>query len=190
MNEIIKTFVKEKFVHHKERYLHTLGVEEVAKELSLIYGISPEKASIAALTHDIFKYESIENQMKWLDEDTIKQFKEIPMIYHAYSAASFIQHELKINDEEIINAVKYHVWGRPHMSILEKIIYVADFTEPNRDFDDARKIRAIASKDLDLAVKLAMKSSIDYLIEKGINPSDEQYEAFHYYEEVTRGKTE
>lgn len=188
MNEKLRAFVKEKFIYHKDRYLHTCGVEEVAIELARIYDISLEKASITALTHDMLKYDPVLDQIKYLDEETISKFKDIPVMYHAYAAAAYIKKELNITDQEIIDAVKYHVWGRSHMTTLEKILYVADFAEPNRAFHEAKKIREIAKKDLDLALVLAMKSSIDYLIEKGIKPSIEQYEAFHYYEEVTRGK--
>ncbi len=188
MNENLRAFVKEKLKHHQHRYLHICGVEEVAVELAKIYDISEEKASIAALTHDLLKYDTIEEQIKWLDQKTVEKFCHIPVMYHAYSAAIFIQKELGIQDTDIINAVKYHVWGRPHMSTLEKIIYVADFAEPNRNFEEAKITRNLAKTDLDLALVYAMKSSMDYLIEKGITPSIDQYEAFQYYEEVTRGK--
>ena len=187
MNEPLRALVKEKLKTHEDRFLHICGVEEVAIELAKIYHASIEKASIAALAHDLFKHESIEEQTKWLDEKTIFKFKDIPVLYHAYSAAAYIEKELGIHDQDIINAVRYHVWGRPNMSLLEKIIYVADISEPNRDFLDAKVIRDLAKQDLDQALVLAMKLTIDYVIDQGFTPSIEQYEAFHYYKEVKRG---
>lgn len=187
MNDHLRTLVKEKLKAHEDRFLHICGVEEVAIELAKIYHASVEKASIAALVHDLFKHESIEEQTKWLDEETVQKFKEIPVMYHAYSAAAYIEKKLGIHDQDIINAVRYHVWGRPNMSLLEKIIYVADISEPHREFHDAKVIRDLAKQDLDQALVLAMKLTIEYLIDQGITPSTDQYEAFHYYKEVKRG---
>lgn len=189
MNEDLRAFVKLKFKDHLKRYEHTLGVEEVSIELAKIYHASIEKASFVALIHDVLKYEPIEIQKQYLDQETIDMYQDFQVMYHAFAAANYMKETFNIQDEDMNNAVKYHVWGRPKMSLLEKILFVADFTEPNRDFEEARIIRNIALKDLDEAVYLSMASSIDYLILQKMKPSIEQYEAHDYYKEVTRGKT-
>ena len=187
MNDLIRAYVQKKLDDYPNRLKHTEGVELVAIELSSIYNFDIQKASIAALTHDLMKCDTIDEQIKFIDQQTIDHYRDFPVIYHAYAAANLIQIELNIQDEDIINAVRYHVWGRPAMSLLEKIIFVADFVEPNREFREAKLYREIAKRDLDQAVCLSMKSSIDYLIDQKMTPSIDQYKAYEYYKEVTRG---
>ena len=188
MIEQLKHRVEEKLKNHPKRLLHVMGVYETACKLADLHGINSEKAAIAALYHDYAKYDSIEVQIQHIELKLIKQYAEYPVIYHALAAAISLEQEYMIKDQDILNAIRYHVWGRPQMSDLEKIIFISDSCEPNRKFDDAALIFETATKDLNKAVELAMKASIDYLYQKGLLPSEEQMEAYTYYREVNRGE--
>lgn len=190
MIEDIKKIVSEKLKDHPNRLKHVFGVYETAVKLATIHHVDIEKASIAALFHDFSKYDPVEVQIEHMPLKWIKAYAEHPVIYHAIAASIELEHLCHINDPDIIQAIRYHVWGRPHMSDLEKIIFISDSCEPNRKFDDAIHIYQTAEKDLDLAVLYAMKASIDDLRNrKHLEPSDEQLEAYTYYMEVNRGKT-
>ncbi len=189
MIETLMCDVQVKLKEHPKRLRHVIGVKETAVALAEIHGVNVEYAAIAALYHDVTKYDSIKDQTDLLDQDTILKYQAYPVMYHALSAAKLLEMTYDIHDADILNAIKHHIWGAPHMSSLEKIIFIADSCEPNRQFDDAPMIFELAKKDLDHATLVAMKASIDYLEKKGHSPSQEQLDAYQYYQEVIRGKT-
>jgi predicted HD superfamily hydrolase involved in NAD metabolism len=188
MIDQIKEKVIQKLKDHPKRLTHVFGVAETARILATIHQVSEDKAIIAGLYHDIAKYDTIEEQTRYLDLDTINHFKAYPVIFHAYGAASYLKEDFKIDDEEILNAIRHHVWGRPNMSTLEKIIFISDSCEPNRKYADCQRIFELAKINLDEALWICMDISLEKLIEKGKKPSFEQMEAHQYYMEVTRGK--
>lgn len=190
MIESIKKKVIKKLKDHHKRLEHVFGVYETAIKLAKVHHLDENKVAVAALYHDYAKYDSIENQISYLDLDVIKAYIETPVIYHAFAAAKALEMDFDIHDEEVLNAIRYHVWGRIGMSDIEKVILISDSCEPNRKFDDATKIYELALKDLDQACESVMKASIDYLETKGIVPAKEQIEIYIYYMEVNRGKTE
>ncbi len=190
MIEEIKDKVTKKLKDYPERLKHVLGVYETSINLAKAHHLDINKVSIAALYHDYAKYDKFEDQMKYLDLEIIKAYVDTPVIYHAFAAAKALEVDFKIYDSEVLNAIKYHVWGRIGMADIEKVILISDSCEPNRKFEDAKYIYEIALKDLDLACELVMKASIDYLKSKGIVPAEEQLNAYTYYMEVNRGKTE
>lgn len=188
MINAIETYVIEHMSEHPKRLKHIIGVKDTAVALASIHGIDLNKAMIAALFHDVTKYDSLDDQKQFLDQTTIDKYHDYPVMYHALSAAECLKRTFDIQDEDILNAIKHHIWGTPRMSPLEQIIFIADSCEPSREFDDAPIIYEIAQKDLDNATWLAMKASINYLEKKGFTPSQEQLDAYHYYQEVIRGK--
>ena len=190
MIDQIKENVTKKLGNYPKRLKHVLGVYETAIQLAKIHHLDVDKVSIAALYHDFAKYDDIEDQIKYLDLDTIKTYVDTPVIYHAFAAAKALEIDFKIHDEDVLNAIRYHVWGRIGMSEIEKVILISDSCEPNREFEDAHMIFETAKKDLDLACEYVMKASIDYLESKKIAPALEQVNAYTYYMEVNRGKTE
>lgn len=189
MIDVIENKVREKLLGHPKRLAHVFGVAETAEKLAKIYDISTEKAKIAGLYHDYAKYDKLEDQMNMMDLRWIKEYADYPVIYHAIAAANMLEHEFRIHDQDILNAIRYHVWGRKEMSLLEKIIFVADSCEPNRTYDDTSYIYELATKDIDKAVEYCMLQSIKDVKNKGLIPADEQLEAYQYYVEVNRGKT-
>lgn len=152
----------------EKRFKHVLGVEETAIALASKYGASPEKASIAALTHDYAKERSDDEFQLVIRRDgfDLDLLNWGNAIWHGIVGADFVQRELEIDDEEILTAIALHTTGAAEMSLLAKIIYVADFIEPGRDFPGVKKAREIALINLDEAVAYETKHTLTYLIEQ------------------------
>lgn len=154
----------------EKRFRHVLGVEETAIALAGKYGTSLEKASIAALTHDYAKERSDDEfqlviRRDQFDLDLLHWGNEI---WHGLVGANFVQRELEIDDEEILQAIRVHTTGAAEMSLLDKIIYVADYIEPGRKFPGVEKAREIALINLDDAVAYETKHTLAHLVEKEV----------------------
>lgn len=154
----------------EKRFRHVLGVEETAIALAGKYGASLEKASIAALTHDYAKERSDDEfqlviRRDQFDLDLLHWGNEI---WHGLVGANFVQRELEIDDEEILQAIRVHTTGAAEMSLLDKIIYVADYIEPGRKFPGVEKAREIALINLDDAVAYETKHTLAHLVEKEV----------------------
>lgn len=164
INEYVKEEIKGK------RYTHTLGVIETAKELAKINGVSVEKAELAALIHDVAKYMPIDKQIEILkkhgyelDEITLNS----PQVLHGFVGAIIAKEKFEIEDSEVLDAVKYHSLGKKNMTTLEKIIYISDYIEPNRDFEGVEEIRKITRENLDKGVIRGIENTISFLIKQG-----------------------
>ena len=119
----------------EERYIHTLGVEECAKELARMYGINPDKAAFAGLLHDCAKCMSNEKRLSICEKHNIsvnKIERKNPFLLHAKVGSYIAMQKFHVHDSDTVNAILNHTTGRPDMSLLEKIIYVADYIEPGR----------------------------------------------------------
>ncbi len=153
----------------ERRFKHVLGVEETAIALAEQFGESPEKASIAALTHDYAKERSDEKFQLAIErgkyENKTELLKYGNAIWHGLVGAEFVARELNISDEEILNAIRLHTTGAAEMTLLDKIIYVADYIEPGRSFPGVEDARVIALRDLDQAVAFETKHTLAHLIE-------------------------
>lgn len=150
----------------QKRFKHVLGVEKVAVELAQQYGTSIEAASIAALTHDYVKERNPEEMHDLiisasLDLDLLQYGSEV---WHGPAGAILVKKELGIQDEEILNAIRHHTVGFSKMSLLEQIIYVADYIEPGRDFPGVDEARQLAKTDLAQAVAFEAEHTLYYLI--------------------------
>lgn len=152
-----------------ERYLHTLGVKETAMRLSERYGCDTEKAAVAALLHDCARDISNELLLQLAERFGIlvdDVLKKQAVLLHGPVGAELSRRIFNINDKEILRAITIHTTGDIEMSKLEKIIYIADYIEPNRSFPGVDKLRAVAFRDLDKAVLLALNNTIKYVIKK------------------------
>ncbi|MGL4403418.1 MAG: bis(5'-nucleosyl)-tetraphosphatase (symmetrical) YqeK [Fusobacteriaceae bacterium] len=151
-----------------KRYKHVLGVIETAQKLALHYGVSTEKAKLAALLHDIMKEERLDVLNCLCSKKKFKEttkYEKSNEILHGFAGAEYAEEKYGIKDEEILNAVRYHTVGRENMEILEKIIYIADGIEPGREYKNVDKIRELAFKNLDEAILYEVNQKIIYLIE-------------------------
>ncbi len=142
-----------------KRFAHVLGVAETAVKYAKLYGADIQKAEIAGLLHDCTKDYSYETQLRLLEDYGYTATKEdkIKPIIHSVTAQISAKHDFGIEDNEILDALRYHTAGREEMTLLDKIIYVADFTEPTRDYSDVDFYREKAEKDIDEALFLGMK---------------------------------
>lgn len=174
----------------ERRFLHVLGVEETAVALAAKYGASEEKASIAALTHDYAKERPDEEfeliiQRDGYDPELLAYGNAI---WHGLVGASMVERELGIEDEEILQAIRLHTTGAAEMSLLDKIIYVADYIEPGRDFPGVKEARELALLDLDKAVAYETKHTLMHLIEKEQKIYPKTIETYNYWISKKRGK--
>lgn len=166
MNEEILKVLGQKL--REKRFLHTLGVAECAKKLAFKYGADPEKAYTAGLLHDIVKEDTIE-QMRMLCKDLNldEEMRATRALLHGPAGAEYAKQHFGI-DEDMYNACFYHTVGRENMSVLEKIVYLADVIEPNRTQSGVEALRSLAEDNLNKAVLQAMENTISYLHENGM----------------------
>lgn len=154
----------------EKRFLHTMGVAETAKELAEHWGVDPFRAYAAGLVHDCAKEVPFAKTVELLEKSGVTLNlieKSTPGILHAPLGAIFVKEIFDIDDEEILCAVKYHTTGRENMSVLEKIIYIADFIEPNRSYSEAEEVRRLAKIDIDKAALKEADMVIKFNIAKG-----------------------
>lgn len=158
--------VKEQLTEH--RYQHTIGVMETAVALAKQYGADEKKAELAAIFHDYAKFRP-KAEMKAIilaegyPEDLLQYNAEL---WHAPVGAYLVHKEAGITDQEILDAIRYHTSGRPGMSLLEKIIYLADYIEPGRNFPGVDEVRALAKDSLEEALIKAVQNTILFLMKK------------------------
>jgi len=149
------------------RFEHTLGVTYICQALAMRYEYDLQKAGLAGLLHDCAKRFDNETMMaKCLKRDIPVTDSEIrdPSLLHAKLGAFYAKEKYGVEDEEIINAIACHTTGRSNMTLLDKILYVADYIEPNR-YKAAKlpSMRKLAFEDLDLACLSIMESILKYL---------------------------
>ena len=160
----------------ENRFRHSISVSETAVALATKYGGNIEKARIAGLVHDCVKYMKGDELIKVASSHEV-QLDEIylhnPLILHGLVGSIIAREVMGIEDEDILNAIHYHTTGRKNMSILEKIIYIADYIEPLRSFSGVEELRNLSEVDLDAAVILSLENTIKYVIsEKGLLHTD------------------
>lgn len=167
----------------EQRFKHVLGVEETDVALAKKYGASPEKASIAALTHDYAKERPDEEFKMVIVRDGFdpELLNYNNAIWHGLVGASFVERELGITDAEILHAIRVHTTGAAKMSLLDKIIYVADYIEPGRDFPGVQDARAIAWADLDEAVAFETKHTLAHLLAQEQQIYPKTIETYNYW---------
>lgn len=185
----VKAHIEKNFT--EKRRIHTYGVVKTALELAEIYGADPYKAELASLFHDLYRgvpVNVLNYYVKHLGLD--KKYLDNPNLSHGKIAAEIIKRDYGITDNDIINAVSYHTTGRPNMSLLEKIIYIADAVEPNRNYPGVDKIRKIVKKDLDEACLTSLTNTINYITSEGIFLDDDTIKAKKYFEEEKEKKND
>ncbi len=150
----------------EKRYYHTLCVYKLAVKLAQIHGESQEKAAIAALFHDIAKEMSKEKILKLFNENGIIKYEvdNHPFaVWHALAGSIIAQYDYGIDDEDILSAIECHSTGKENMTLLDKIIYIADVASEDRQYSSADKIRKDAQVNLDKALIDALSESIAML---------------------------
>jgi predicted HD superfamily hydrolase involved in NAD metabolism len=158
--------VKEQLTDH--RYQHTIGVMETAVILARQYGSDEKKAELAAIFHDYAKFRDKEEMKSIIVEQQMdKELLEYNTeLWHAPVGAYLVQTEAGVTDPEVLDAIRYHTSGRPEMTLLEKIIYLADYIEPGRHYPGVEEVREIAKTDLDRALIQSIQNTIFFLMKK------------------------
>ena len=182
MHKIRKQLIK---ALDSKRYEHTQGVAYTSAALAMRYGEDIRKAEIAGLLHDCakcFDNEKKFNICKKNDISISDAEQRNPFLLHAKVGGHLAKTKYKIDDEDIINAILYHTTGRPGMSLLEKIVYIADYIEPGRDHEpNLDEVRSLSFQDLDEALLRILEDILVHLKEssKEIDPMTQMTYEFY-----------
>lgn len=180
--EIMKSLEKKQ---EPKRFAHTLGVMYTAAALAMRYGYDIKTAQLAGLLHDCAKHYSDEKILQYCEKYNIsitEVEKKNPFLLHAKLGAFLAMHKYNISNEEIIEAILVHTTGKPDMKLLDKIIYVADYIEPGRDkAENLTEIRKIAFEDIDKALCMILKQTIDYLEDNNRDIDSLTYKTWEFY---------
>ncbi len=177
-----KDILKSKLI--EKRYNHSLCVADEALRLANKYGGDPEKCYLAGLLHDITKNVSEEEHLKIFETFGIILScveKNAKKLWHAMSGEAYLRYVLGIKDEEVLDAVRYHTTAKENMSLTAKILYLADFTSADRDYEDVEVIRSLADKSLEEAIIYALKYSIVDLVNRNKAVHIDTLQAYNSY---------
>ena len=166
----------------RSRYEHTVRVVDQAADLAERYEVDLEQAEIAAALHDYAKYKPLEEMKRWIETD-----RRLPKdlldyhheLWHGPVGALMLEKELGLSDPAIMSAITCHTTGKKHMSKLDKVVFLADYIEPGRDFPGVDEVRGLANKNLDAACGLALKNTIRFLVEKGRTVYPDTFHAYN-----------
>ncbi len=145
-------------------YIHCVNVMNTAVDLAVYYKVDIEKARIAGLLHDCGKLYN----------------KNIKNLEHAGLGAEIVKDKYGVEDKEIINAILYHTTGRENMTMLEKIVYIADKIEPNREYDVVDEIRELAYSNMDKAIMKSFESTFRYLKAKNVYIDKQSLDSYEF----------
>lgn len=172
----------------EDRFEHTLGVMFTCASLAMVHGYDLKDAQAAGLLHDSAKCIPNKKKLKMCAEHNIPVTpfeKEHPFLLHAKLGAYVARAKYGITDEEILSSITFHTTGKPEMSTLEKIVYIADYIEPGRDrVQNLSEIRKIAFQDLDECMYVILKDTLDYLEETPGEIDSATEDAFAYYKDL------
>lgn len=172
------------------RYIHTLGVQYTSICLAMKYGEDLKKAELAGLLHDCAK-QMPEKKLIELCEENNEIISDMeyrqPFLLHGKAGACIAKHKYGIDDEDILDAMRYHTTGRPAMTLLEKIVFVADYIEPGRKkADHLNELRQMAFENLDETVLLILEQTLNYLEETHKEIDNHTVMTRDYYRELLR----
>lgn len=179
-NEIIE-YLKNNL--KESRFKHSLSVRDTAVKLAEKYNADVEKARLAGLVHDCAK--NVEpNEIINICTEAGYNLNEVetfnPGIAHGLAGSVIAKNKMGIMDADVLSAVRFHTTGKKDMTLLEKIIYIADYVEPLRDFPGVDELRKTVNKNLDEAMLLSFDQTIKYVIKRGMLIHLDTVEARNY----------
>ncbi len=183
--ELVWLYLEVKKTIPLKRFSHTLGVMDTARDLAICYRQDVKKAMLAALLHDCAKGTAYQERVGLCQQyglDVSEAERMNPELLHAKLGSYFAETKYGVSDPEILDAITYHTTGRPKMTILDKIIYIADYIEPGRcEAPNLAKIRSVAFENLDKCLFMILEQSLAYLKTQNevIDPMTE--ETYLYY---------
>ena len=174
-------------LHDEKRRDHVVGTAETAAALAELWGADPEHARRGGILHDITKALTAAEQYTFCRAygmDVTEFQYANPKLLHAVTGAAAAR-EIFGEEEAVVDAIRWHTTGRPEMTTLEKILYIADYMEPNRRFPGVEKLRDLAWKDLDAAVYCGLDQSVSHLRANDRAIDSDSLEAWNYYRKLT-----
>ncbi len=172
----------------EERYAHTMGVMYMCAALAMVHGCDLTKAQVAGLLHDCAKCIPNKKKLKLCEDNhvPITDFeKDHPFLIHAKLGVFIAREKYDIEDPDILSAIEWHTTGRPQMSLLEKIVYIADFIEPMRfKARELPHIRRTAFRDLDETMYEILESTLSYLGDDPEEVDETSRKAYEYYKDL------
>ena len=167
------------------RFVHTLDVAATAANLAMCYGADLDKAETAGLLHDCAKCMSLGKMLKVCDKagtDLSEFEKNSVSLLHSKAGAVLAESRYGVRDEDTLNAIRFHTTGRPGMSLLEKIVFVADYIEPGRDSaPNLPQVRKLAYEGIDDCVLQILKDTLRYLATTGSAVDPMTQKTYEYY---------
>lgn len=180
----IKNWLKENLL--QKRYQHSIRVANWCGELARIYGADEDKAYLAGLLHDVARtytndqlVEIVQEKQLPVDEASLAQ----PILLHGPVGAEMAKELFGIEDKEILDAIVEHTTAGAAMPIINQLLFLADMTEPNRDWSGVSKAREIARTDKDRATFLCLDNKIKWLTQYQRNIHPKAFVARDYYKE-------
>jgi predicted HD superfamily hydrolase involved in NAD metabolism len=151
-----------------KRWQHTLGVMQSSVKLAERYGADPSRAETAAILHDVAKYWPVERMKEIIEQNglSLELLKYDKQLWHAEVGAFVAEQEYGITDEEVLGAIRFHTSGREGMTLLEKIVCLADYIEPGRDFPGVEEIRRLSEVSLEEGLIAGLDSTISLLLQR------------------------
>ena len=175
-----------------KRIAHVKGTEEEAVRLARRWGADEEHARRAAILHDCTKYLELDEQLQLCAKygivlDELEQ--QAVKLLHSKTGACVARHVYGVSDD-IYEAIFWHTTGKADMTLLEKLLYIADYMEPTRDFPGVERLRALAYEDLDAAVLLGCEMSIQEMAERGLPVHPNTVKARDWLRSKTKGTSD
>lgn len=151
-----------------KRWEHTQGVMETAVILAERFGADPVKAELAAILHDVAKYWPVQKLHQMMVENALSEelLHYDKQLWHAEVGAFVAEHQYGVTDAEVLDAIRYHTSGRIGMTLLDKVVCLADYMEPGRDFPGVNNIRELANHSLEEALAAGFDSTIGHLLSR------------------------
>lgn len=174
-------------LHDEKRRPHVEGTADTAAQLAVRWGADPETARRAGILHDITKAIGPKEQLHICEKYAMMLShtqRENPKLLHAKTGAVIARFVFG-ESEDLVNAIWWHTTGRADMSVLEKILYIADYMEPNRRFPGVEALREAVWRNLDEAIYLGLTQSVEHLRELGRTIDPDSLNAWNYYREIT-----
>lgn len=171
-----------------KRYDHSLRVADVAIKLAGIYNVCRDNIYLAAVLHDYAKFRPEAEMRRWINYSKLPKDLLLynHVIWHGPVGALMLQYEQGIDNQEVLTAIRYHTTGRPHMELIEQILFVADYIEPARDFPGLEEIRNMAFKDINQTTLLVLRNMIRFLITKGQDVYPDTFNAYNEFNQSNK----
>lgn len=163
------------------RYYHSVCVSESCVKLAEKYGGDVSKALIAGIGHDVFKELPREQMLAFLKSENIVLSDielNAPKLWHAIGGAAYLKKQYELSDD-IVSAVRYHTTGKTGMTLLEKILYTADFISEDRDYNGVDTVRKLADISLESAMAEGLRFTVEDLSRKGVPIHPDTFEAYN-----------